>query len=552
MKFNYIILLAGMLAATEIQAQTNPADTTLNRTVVVEQEYNPDIMDARKINVVPQVVAPTVKPREVEYDASDLPARSIPGTPMAAYAGKEIQEKTRPGYARFGYGNNNNLDAKANYLFDFSKKDKLNLGFSMDGMKADVDSYDKRFSGAEKWNQYYYQTRAGLDYLHNFSGVDLHAGGNFGVSNFNYQSLISNISRQRFTSGDVKVALASTTDNLPFHFRVGSNVLFFSRQYNPSYFQRNRALKETLVRTHAEAWSYISEYQRVGVYGMLDNRMYSDGLFKDNTALTLSPYYNFENDNWKVTLGANVDLGFSFGKKVQFSPNIFAEYIFADSYIGYVKATGGRIKNDFRRFENLNPYALFSDKQLEDSYEQINTTIGFKASPIQGLWFNVFGGYQNIKRDLGYMLHRLEDGHYMGDVLFLQSNTNNTFAGVQASYEYKDLFTGSAQGKFYNWDAKDDAVLITKPQFSFDLQGTARIIPDLYVNLGFELITRKKVKDVEKMKSVGNLSLGATYNLTKDISIYVRTSNLLNKDYCYYNYYQAQGINFLGGLSFKF
>lgn len=30
-------------------------DTTLNRTVVVEQEYNPDINDAIKINILPAI-----------------------------------------------------------------------------------------------------------------------------------------------------------------------------------------------------------------------------------------------------------------------------------------------------------------------------------------------------------------------------------------------------------------------------------------------------------------------------------------------------------------
>ena len=32
----------------------------MNRTVVVEQEYNPDIMDASKVNVLPKVEEPTV------------------------------------------------------------------------------------------------------------------------------------------------------------------------------------------------------------------------------------------------------------------------------------------------------------------------------------------------------------------------------------------------------------------------------------------------------------------------------------------------------------
>ena len=54
-----------------LQAQTTqPKDTTMTRTVVVEQEYNPDIMDASKVNVLPKVEEPTVSKKEVEeyYD----------------------------------------------------------------------------------------------------------------------------------------------------------------------------------------------------------------------------------------------------------------------------------------------------------------------------------------------------------------------------------------------------------------------------------------------------------------------------------------------------
>ena len=48
-----------------LQAQnTQPKDTTMNRTVVVEQEYNPDILDASKVNVLPKVEEPTVSKRK--------------------------------------------------------------------------------------------------------------------------------------------------------------------------------------------------------------------------------------------------------------------------------------------------------------------------------------------------------------------------------------------------------------------------------------------------------------------------------------------------------
>ena len=116
------------------QAQTQPQDTTMNRTVVVEQEYNPDIMDASKVNVLPRVEPPTVSKKAVEYDATLMPATHIPAGIMQAYTGKETQAKALPGYVRLGYGNYGNLDVRANYLFSLSPKDRLNLTFTMDGM----------------------------------------------------------------------------------------------------------------------------------------------------------------------------------------------------------------------------------------------------------------------------------------------------------------------------------------------------------------------------------------------------------------------------------
>ena len=66
---HYIIggLALAMSMPSSLQAQTTqPKDTTMTRTVVVEQEYNPDIMDASKVNVLPKVEEPTVSKKEVE------------------------------------------------------------------------------------------------------------------------------------------------------------------------------------------------------------------------------------------------------------------------------------------------------------------------------------------------------------------------------------------------------------------------------------------------------------------------------------------------------
>ena len=80
-KIQYI--LSGITLITlplGVHAQQQAKDSTVNRTVVVEQEYTPDIPDASKINVLPQVEAPTANKKAVEYDVTLVPAntRHIP------------------------------------------------------------------------------------------------------------------------------------------------------------------------------------------------------------------------------------------------------------------------------------------------------------------------------------------------------------------------------------------------------------------------------------------------------------------------------------------
>ena len=261
------------------QAQTQAKDTTLSRTVVVEQEYNPDIMDASKVNVLPQVAPPTVSKKAVEYDATLVPEGNIPASTMQAYTGTESQDKAQRGYARLGYGNYGNLDVRANYLFILPNSDKLNLNFHMNGMDGKLKVPDL----AEKWDARYYRTRVGMDYVHAFRKVDLNVAGNFGLSNFNFMPYSIN-NKQKFLSGDVHFGVKSTSEDLPFQFHAETNLMFYERQYDLS----QKDAQEAMVRTKAGAVGSISEEQSVGVDLTMDNVFYKNNLFDDYTSVELT------------------------------------------------------------------------------------------------------------------------------------------------------------------------------------------------------------------------------------------------------------------------
>ena len=565
------ITLAISMPSHLLAQTTQPKDTTMNRTVVVEQEYNPDIMDASKVNVLPKVEEPTVSKKEVEYATTFFPATSVPAGLMNPYTGKEIQPESAPGYVRAGYGNLGNLDILANYLFRLSKKDKLNVRFQMDGMDGKLTL---PYTDGEKWNAFYYRTRANVDYTHQFNKLDLNIAGNFGLSNFNFLPGSVN-SKQKFTSGDFHAGIHFIDETAPLRFNAETNLLMYERQHNMiSENDANTAIKETIIRTKGDVTGAINDQQSVTIALEMNNLLYSgytkspstgDKYFKNYTTLLVNPYYELNNDDWKLHIGANVDLSFGFDKSFRISPDVTAQYIFSDSYIVYAKATGGKQLNDFRRLENICPYGELPNagtlsswgyvQRPVDTYEQINGSVGFKASPYPGVWFNVYGGYQNLKNDLSYFALDSDNSRSDFYLSFIHDNTDNFYLGGEISYDYKDIVGISAKYTYRNWDSKTEKYLLAvKPVSELSFNVHIHPISTLNVNLGYDYVDREEIKldDYSSMSAINDLHIGANYNIFKGISVYAQVHNLLNKKYQYYLGYPAEGFNFLGGLSFRF
>lgn len=558
MKKNILPILYGGMALMafplSLQAQELAKDTTLTRTVVVEQEYDPNIRDAAKVNVLPRIEEPTVSKKAVEYNETLQPASRLPIGTMRPYVIREKQDKTKAGYARLGYGIYNNLDARANYLFTLSPKDRLNVTFAMDGRNGDLDMGE----GVEDWKSRYYRTQARVDYLHNFRTLNLNVAGNFGLHNFNLQPGMT-ANKQKFTSGDVHVGVASTDKNLPVQFKAETNLMFYQRQNGFTYDKPLKDIGETLLRTKANVQGSISEKSSIGLGFDMDNFFYDGLAYSSNdnsqsySEIRLSPHYLYQHNGWDIRLGAHLDvlLGVRSGDwlvdHLLLSPDIKVQYTFADKYRAYLQITGDKQANDFRRLERTDPYAN-SPYFMTSTYEFFNAALGIKGSPVSGLWFHAFGGVQSLLNDLysgDYASSAWSDWFYQDDIY-------NSYVGVEANYSYRDIVGFSAKGIFHHWE--DDASqthLYLKPAFELYLNLDVRPIEALTINLGHEFISREG-ENSWKTESVNNLYIGATYKLSDGISVYAQAENLLNKHYLVYYGCPAQSIRFLGGVSFRF
>jgi hypothetical protein len=537
------------LSTTGARAQSQVRDSTLNRTVVVEQEYNPTISDAVKVNAVPRVLPPTAVKQQAEYDIQAQPADNVPAGIMPVYTMPEAWKRAGLGFVRLGYGNNGNLDAAA--ALDWlspGKNDRLTARIQLDGMNGNlkIDDADVRqVMQRDTWGAYRYHTHADADYTHLFPKLTLTLGGNYDLHNFNYLSYPQS-ARSRLTSNDVHLELRSTGDNPRISYHAGVTFASYKRQDADIINEHNWLFSGGMsVRLSPEQCVGVDAEVKL-ITTSLDNRQVVD----------LTPYYQFGNRAWRIRLGLHTDFSSGGGRGFNPAPDVTATYSVAKGALLYAQAKGGRVLNDLRRLEHLSLYGNTTLSAVADahqmpgySYERINAAVGFKATPTDGLWFNLYLGmqawYQDILLQKEYT--NISDGYYTGTAELpgytlrtglAQADTRNLYAGGELRYAYKELFTLTADAVYRNWKltggeeaATDRSYLLSfKPLLEANVRADVRPVPALLLTAGYHHISRN---DANAYNAVSNLYVSGSYQITNALSVYARFNNLLNSHYSY-------------------
>ncbi|MBQ2857297.1 MAG: TonB-dependent receptor [Bacteroidaceae bacterium] len=556
MKKQLVILGMGMLSWTATYAQQQ--DTTLVRTVVVENEYNPTVMDASKINILPKVEEPTVPKALIDYAGSICPVSTWNYQAMQPIVKDWKVDAAYRGYLRAGYGNNGNVDARLGYLWDISKKDRLNLAASFGGWNGDLASlYD------QDWNSRLYNTKVDLDYRHTFNKVDFLLGGSYRSQVFNFvnsdtvedenfdEEADLGYNKQHQTFADVHIGFASNDKNMAIQFQAEAGWKSFKEKYPVMH--HDEANKETNLYVMADVWKQTQNDSRFGLKVRFDNYAYSGEWVDDRIALEFNPYYSLQNDDWKVRLGVHIDwVGMEEeDDKVYFAPDVNVEYTFSDSYVFFAKAGGGRQTSSLYELAMMTPY--FYEYQLKPTYATLDAALGLKASPANGWWFLLSGGYQIRENDVCWSL-----GYPYWSARNFNGNTKAFYATGELKHNYKDLFDFALRATYYHWDWKNtdwiggdltDLSLSLKPELEVNAEVGFKPIEGLKVNLGYEYV--KRCNDMGG-DPVSNLYVGADYALLKNLSVFAKFNNLLNKEYVASYAYPAQKLNFLAGLSLQF
>ena len=119
-----------------------------------------------------------------------------------------------------------------------------------------------------------------------------------------------------------------------------------------------------------------------------------------------------------------------------------------------MKIGGGRELNDFRRLESLNPYAFF--EQLDDSYNQLDASLGLKGNVGNGFWFDAFTGYRMVTDDLCFN-NVIWNLFNVAKPYAETDDTRHFYIGSNLKYNYRGIADLSLKGTYYSWKNSEAA-----------------------------------------------------------------------------------------------
>ncbi|HTN68439.1 MAG TPA: hypothetical protein VLZ33_03150 [Dysgonamonadaceae bacterium] len=579
MKKNIFTVIVGLLSTITLYAQ-QPADTVLTRQLELQREFNPTLRDANKINSLPAIREPQVTKADTDY--ATWSTRATPpleiALPKPGEIMTEIPFNLRKGYLLLNAGNYANIDGALGFRFLDSETDKLNFMFLHNSTNGELD-YNQ--ASTPNWiKSKYMDNFAKLNFRHIFETVNFDLYTSYLHSQFNYygnnfgETRVHDDNNQILGVFNLKAALQSTQTDV-LNYTGSLNYHYFTTKYGQTL--NDESLNGNQIEAEVDLnKSFLGGDNLLGIKGNLTAVFYDE--FDQNEdeisnflMLDVSPYIHFEGFNWKVRVGANIDFVFDNENQFYISPNALLSVMLTENTSLYLNANGGVQKNTYLDMYKESRY-LLPNTIVKHSYTLYDITAGTKIGTIDGFRIDLFGGYKKTESEHFLFLNPVfsldstpsEQPNYQ-EFLYptLGDLTHSHIGGIIHSNIWSPLDLSLRLKKnFYSLSKVTELEVVptelkawNKPGLEADIRAAYSVTSDLKLTLGYYFANdRWTVVNGEnvEMDNLNDLNVGAIYNINDMFSINLKANNILNQSYDIWYGHPAQGVNVIGGFTFKF
>ncbi len=540
-------IAAGILFTIGLSAQSQ--DSLLTRQMELDRDFNPTLMESNKINSLPALRPPVVQKANTNYSSwnvNAIPPLEI-AIPRPGTINTQIPYSTEKGYLYFTGGNYANMDGAFGYRILDNKSDRLAVNFFHNSTNGDVDY--NQVLGESKHKAKFMDNMGLIKYGHQFDKFMLNTKASYLHSAFNYYGNVMEGPRELGDNnqqvGIFNLNLGVDSDeSAQLGYRGFLDFKNFTNKYAEtlSAYPQKGSRIEAMVGLNKLLGDSDNE---IGVDGSVLSAFYNNNL-KDYLLVGAAPYINFKGLNWNAKLGVDVLFHIVGKTEVRVVPNVELRYAPL-----YLNISGGYQNNTFIDMFEESRY-IIPNNIVKPSFSIVDINGGAQITNLDAFRFDIFGGYKHTV-----------DEHFLllGDNGFLTptyGDLSHSHLGgrIQTTIWNPLNVSISLKKNFYN--IKDDLTTSkawNKPGFEADFRADLSIIDNLKLTLNYYLATDRWSYYNEENVDLGNindLNIGAVYQIGKKFSVNLKANNLLVQKYDIWYGYPVQGLNIMGGFSFKF
>jgi len=512
------------------------SDSTL-KNIEVTTNYIPDVAESKKIDIQPTLEEPKVETPTYNYifpNAAYKP-KSVYSPIDPIFIKKEPVEELYDNYLEIGGGNylTSYLDANI-----YNTRDKYyTYGLQLNHHAASASKNPnqalysqnriKAFGLREKGNDLY----ADIDYQRNV----VHYYGYLEDTITRELGDLNQIYNDLNATAEWSIKKRKVENVLDFDFnlfdKLGENENTFSAT-------NTSILKLGKGKFHIDLGAMYTTLTETAIY---------DRLFID-----IRPHYEFDYKKYTLDLGITLNYLNDFGSinVIYPAPFVKAEtYIVPDKLRAYLGVTGELEKNTLRSL----------------SYE--NLFLGNNTNYTNPRGFQFYGGMNgSFKRFIEFgikLQHEIIQDQYffINDTTTLRNFTtvyddlNRTTISGEVKFDVNQNIDLGFRGNFYSYQPNKENEAWHMPTYDASLFTTVRIADKIYINGGYFATSSRKSRDLSgteySLAAINDINVGAEYRYKKNISGFINVNNILNQRYELWNFYRAQGLNVLAGVTFS-
>ena len=550
-------------------------------TVTVTKAYTPTVSDAFKIKSVPNMNDSIVlQKKPITYSIFSVPVAST-FTPSKGTASK-VERLPPPvlynSYASLGAGLYGNVLGEFYTSRTINRDENFDIGFNhlssrggIDGVELNDTFYDTRLdaSYAKRDRDLDWGAAIGLQHqLYNWYGIEP------GVFS---ETVINSIDeRQNYFMGE-----ASGHINVEdVYFKRAD--LTYRRFFDAVSSGENRAIFNTGFEFPINDEVFNAKVKVDYVGGTFENADVSsstndNGISYGNLQVGVNPSLKMLRDDLSLNLGVNLVYGMDLENSESnfyIYPAVTASYRLLDeSVIAYGGVTGELKQNSYYDFVEGNPF-VSPTLTVAPTDSQYNAYVGFKGQLLPNLSYNVKGSYSAENNKPLYVLNPRNDfrsdekGYYYGnsfDLFYDDIKTLGIFG--ELNVDVNRNFTLGVNAEVYDYNTETGNPAWNLPNLKASLFMDYQIGEKWYAGANLFYVGERDDFSSNVIQNALPSDFPATqitldgffdanahigYRYTDQWSFFIKGANLSNNDYQRWANFQVQGIQVLGGATYKF